>query len=124
VRPPVVLVVEDDASHQDLFRRHLGAAGYAVLMAGTLAEARYLLGRVVPDLVLLDLLLPDGHGAALCAEVKRARPTLPILVASAMLHRLEAGQLTCADRVMSKPLEFDQVVEAVAGLLPARARAS
>jgi two-component system OmpR family response regulator len=124
VRTPVVLVVEDDPNHQYLLRRHLSGAGYAVVVAGTLAHARTLLSRFYPDLIVLDLLLPDGHGATLCHEVKRARPELPIVVASAMLHRLEAGQLMCADRVMAKPVAPDEMAQAIASLLTPGRRAS
>jgi CheY-like chemotaxis protein len=81
----VILAVEDEPLNRRLLHVVLEPAGYTVIDAGTLAEAREQLDRVAPDLVLLDLRLPDGEGLSLAREI-RARPdldALPIVAATA-----------------------------------------
>jgi CheY-like chemotaxis protein len=66
----LVLVVEDEAALQKLVRRRAEQAGLEVLPAGTLDEGFALAAAEKPDLVLLDLHLPDGNGIALLERLK------------------------------------------------------
>jgi two-component system alkaline phosphatase synthesis response regulator PhoP len=67
-----VLVIEDDRDLRDLVRRYLERAGHAVLSTGSGVEGLALLENAVPDLVVLDLGLPDLDGLDI---LRRARPT-------------------------------------------------
>ena len=68
-----VLVVEDDAEMRGLLRASLAAEGFAVTTAVSLSEATAILKHDPPDLVVLDLGLPDGDGAERRAVRGRAR---------------------------------------------------
>lgn len=73
-----VLLVEDDAGILDANRRILARAGYTVLCARELSEARALLAENEPDVMVLDIELPDGNGVAFCEEI-RPTTSAPVL---------------------------------------------
>jgi two-component system response regulator VicR len=76
-------MVEDEPDIAAVLRIVL-EQGYGVTLAPDLASARVALARVGrPDLLVLDLLLPDRNGLDLCREVKAADPSLPVLIVSA-----------------------------------------
>lgn len=80
-RRPTVLLVEDSAAIRDAFGLLLEESGYRVVPAATAAEALRLAGAAPPDVVLLDVGLPDGDGLQVAREL-RARPAtadLPIV---------------------------------------------
>jgi DNA-binding response OmpR family regulator len=113
-----VLVVEDEPDIATVLRIVL-EQGYGVTLAPDLASARAALARAGrPDLLVLDLLLPDGNGLDLCREVKAADPSLPILVLSAdQRPDLKAAIEGCgADAVLQKPFEPDALESLVANL--------
>jgi two-component system KDP operon response regulator KdpE len=109
--PPRVLVVDDEPQIVRGLTIILRTAGYTVESAGTMAEARALLGSHPPDAVVLDLVLPDGSGVELCREVRRFS-RLPILVLSAVgderekVRALDAG----ADDYITKPFGTDELL--------------
>ena len=74
-----LLLVEDDARIRHFIRLALNSEGLSVEEAGSLAEARERLAAAPPDLLVLDLGLPDGDGIGLIREL-RDWSTLPILV--------------------------------------------
>lgn len=78
MRRSTLLLVEDSKEVLEDNRKALVAAGYEVLAASTLAGARERLARRQPDLILLDVLLPDGNGVELCREL-RDSTAAPIL---------------------------------------------
>jgi DNA-binding response OmpR family regulator len=80
---PAVLLVEDDETIGRSLAQALGSQGYDVTLAIDGASARSAFTRGVPDLVLLDLGLPDVDGVELCREFGSAVPALPILVLTA-----------------------------------------
>jgi len=69
-RSAVVLLVEDDPAVQDLVRDALAAAGHRVWVAGSAAEADVLTDELRPDVILVDLALPDANGLLLCGDLK------------------------------------------------------
>ena len=77
-----LLLVEDDAELRRTLADVLRLEGYDVLTAASRAEGLALLAHAAPDLVLLDLGLPDGDGRELLAALRR-RQTLPLIVISA-----------------------------------------
>jgi len=66
----VILLVEDDINLNKFNRRALETEGYSVCSAGTLEQARGLLEKTAPDLILLDVKLPDGNGFDFCKELR------------------------------------------------------
>jgi len=77
-----VLVVEDDREIRSLIQSALGVEGFDVQTAVSVSEARALLQHALPDVVLLDLGLPDGDGETLVQAIRRQH-TLPVLIMSA-----------------------------------------
>jgi len=106
-----VLVVEDDAEIRGLLCASLVAEGFEVTTGVSVSEATALLKHDPPDLIVLDLGLPDGDGAELVREVRR-RSSLPILVASARhehagkIALLDAG----ADDYLVKPFSVGELL--------------
>ncbi len=76
---PRVLIVDDTADHRDLQGRLLLGGGYEVTAAVDLRDARKQLDRALPDLVLLDVRLPDGNGIDFCRHLK-SNPALDDVV--------------------------------------------
>lgn len=109
-------MVEDEPDNAWIFRAICEAAGCEVVIAPDLATARRLLAADEPfHLVILDLLLPDGHGLDLYREAKAMRPALPILVVTAGAD--EVALNGCADRFMKKPMDPDAMEAVVRELL-------
>jgi DNA-binding response OmpR family regulator len=81
--PPDVLLIEDDETIGRSLAQALEAQGYCVELAADGASARRAFAASAPDLVLLDLGLPDMDGVDLCRELSNAVPALPILVLTA-----------------------------------------
>src|SRR5262249_2969779 len=81
-KPITVLVVDDEPPIRRFLRTSLAASGYRIIEAENAAEAGRLVASEQPDLVILDLGLPDKSGLALISEI-RATSTVPIVVLSA-----------------------------------------
>ncbi|WP_407343324.1 response regulator transcription factor [Pengzhenrongella phosphoraccumulans] len=115
---PTVLVVEDERDIREVLRRYLERAGLSVLTTGTGAEALRLLSSAPPDLVVLDLGLPDIDGADVLREIHAAgHPPVIVLTARSALedriHGLELG----ADDYVTKPFSPAEVVLRVQAVL-------
>jgi two-component system cell cycle response regulator DivK len=84
-----VLVVDDNASNRKLARDVLGAAGFGTLEAATGAKGIALATEREPDVILLDLRLPDMHGAEVVRHLRDAEGTagIPVVAMSAMSLR-------------------------------------
>jgi len=101
---PVVLVVEDEPQMRRFLRASLGAEGYRVVEAWTVADGLRMATTERPELVLLDLGLPDGDGLDLVRRVREWSP-VPVIVLSARgreedkVAALDAG----ADDYLPKP---------------------
>jgi len=107
----VILIVEDEPPIRRLLRTTLGANDYRTLEASTGAEAMSALRHHRPDLVLLDLGLPDVDGLKLIAEIRKFAP-VPIVVLSsrgdeqAKVAALDSG----ADDYVTKPFGADELL--------------
>lgn len=119
--PATIVVVEDEADMARVLQFNLQSLGHRVLLAPTAAEAVRLVAAAVPDLVLLDLRLPDGFGMDLLRDFRAAPRTaaLPVIVVSALgdeptvVQALECG----ADDVVSKPFRTRELLARVATAL-------
>jgi two-component system OmpR family response regulator len=106
-----VLVVDDHAEVLDLLLRALASDGHAVLGAANVSEARSLVAVANPDVIVLDVALPDGSGIELCRELRRTGQRAPILLLTAhssvaeRVNGLEAG----ADDFLGKPFALAEL---------------
>ena len=120
-----VLVVEDEHNIADFIRRGLTYQGYEVEVAHNGAEALRTAQDNLPDLVILDLMLPDIDGVEVCQRLRSA-DDLPIIMLTARdavsdkVEGLEAG----ADDYMTKPFEFPELLARVKVALRRRAPSS
>jgi two-component system KDP operon response regulator KdpE len=107
---PRVLIVEDEAQLRFALRRNLEEAGYAAREAADGAAALRELGAFKPDVILLDLMLPDLSGVEVCREIRRRSET-PIVVLSALedertkVAALDEG----ADDYLTKPFGMEEL---------------
>ena len=100
-----LLVVDDHPELLDMLSRSFEREAHRVVLAQTLAEARRELSRRIPDVLVLDVELPDGSGVDLCRELRREGARVPILLLTAhgevrqRVEGLDAG----ADDFLPKP---------------------
>jgi DNA-binding response OmpR family regulator len=113
-----VLLVEDERQLRDLVRSYLERAGFMVLSTGSGAEAISMFGSAAPDLVVLDLGLPDVPGEAVAREVRAAGAT-PILMLTAKSGEEDriAGLELGADDYVTKPFSPRELVLRVQAIL-------
>ncbi len=115
---PAILVVEDDPRNMILTRAILARRRCRVLAATSLGEARERLTAETPDLVLLDVRLPDGSGLDLAREL-RSRPStraVPLIAVSASVLPQDQAAIAEAgcDEFIPKPLHPAQLLERIA----------
>ncbi len=104
--PPAILVVEDELLTRRTLQELLQREGFVVTTTGTVAEALGEVNRRAYDLVLLDIVLPDGDGLNACRRI-RERHRMPIVFLSTkrQLEDRVAGLETGADDYIVKPFE-------------------
>jgi DNA-binding response OmpR family regulator len=114
----LVLFVEDEPSIFEPFSAALRREGFEPVVASTLADARAAWASREPDLVLLDLGLPDGDGRDLCREL-RAASDVPIIVLTARGTELERvlGLELGADDYVVKPFSGAEVIARMRAVL-------
>lgn len=115
---PRVLVVDDDAGLRHLLEYGLGRAGFAVRSVPDGHGALSLLREYSPDLVVLDVMLPEIDGIALLPEIRRLT-TVPVVMLTARTELTEklAGFSAGADDYVGKPFDLDELVARLRTLL-------
>jgi len=78
-----ILVVDDEAIMRELLTLHLREGGYDVLVAEDVVEAGRLILLELPDLIILDVMLPEIDGFTVCETIRLQNPDIPILILSA-----------------------------------------
>ncbi len=114
-----LLVVEDEADLREFLCTTLHAHGYEVRPAGSCAEAGRLFRQQVPDLVLLDMGLPDGDGRELLADFRQLAAQVPVLVLSARDQEQEkiAALDDGAEDYLTKPFSTGELLARLRVLL-------
>jgi len=120
MRAASILICEDDARIVELLKEALSTSGYRVKAAGTMGEARSMLATWMPDLILLDIILPESNEAGWeLLKFIRKRSSVPVILVSALsraddrVRGLRAG----ADDFISKPFHLEEVLARVEAVL-------
>ncbi len=113
-----ILVVEDEDSISAPFAEALRRAGFEALVTRTAAGALDLAGEAEPDLVMLDLTLPDGDGRDVCRELRR-RSDVPIVMLTARGTEMDkiVGLELGADDYVVKPFSAREVISRIRAVL-------
>jgi len=113
-----ILLIEDDAVILKTNCKALELQGYQVLCATTLARGHALLERNNPNLIVLDVLLPDGNGLKYCEEL-RNKSMVPVLFLSALDSSKDtvAGLQAGGNCYLSKPYDMDVFLAQVEAML-------
>lgn len=114
-----ILVVEDEVDHRELLKLIFGVHGYEVDTAATTQEARMLISEQRPDLMVLDVMLPDMDGWTFCEQIKHNESTeqIPVMMLSASAHMQPRFEGSCADDMLSKPFDEQELLTKVRQLL-------
>ena len=118
VTAATIFVVEDDPVMSGTLTKALEASGYRVLIAPTGADARALFGEVQPDLIILDLMLPDTDGLLLTTSFQTLT-SAPIIICSARHGQIDRvlGLKLGAAEFVAKPFELDDLEATVETVL-------
>ena len=116
-----VLLIEDDSRLAEMVSEYLGKAGFHVVHAETGARGLALHGREPADVVILDLMLPDGDGLDICRQM-RARSDSPILMLTARGDPMDrvVGLEMGADDYLPKPFEPRELLARLRAILRRR----
>ena len=117
-RPQTVLIVDDNADTVDLYRRYLSAQAFRLLVARNSAEIEAHLAEGIPDVVLLDVLLPGSDGWVILQGLKTSPETahLPVIVCSVLQQPQLALSLGAAC-VLRKPIRDLELLGAIGAVL-------
>jgi DNA-binding response OmpR family regulator len=116
---PSVLVVDNEADLLATYERLLHRAGYRVIAAASLAAGLIAIERNHPDLVILDLRLPDGDGLQLVQAAREAPRPPPIIIVTGFPSedRRRAAVAAGAAAFLTKPFRISSLLELVQSAL-------
>jgi len=121
VNTKTILVIDDDAMNREVMEAFLMAESYQVLLAHNGTEGLQLAKQHMPDLILLDVRMPDLSGYEVCAELKADKPTrfIPIMLVTGFdaPEDRKLGVAAGADDFLSRPFNGEQLLQRVASLL-------
>ena len=115
---PHILVVDDDEEIRKLLGRYLQQQGYRVTTAASARELKERLDTARPDLVVLDVMLPDGSGVDLCRDI-RASSNVPIILLTALKEDVDRiiGLEIGADDYVGKPFNPRELVARIRAVM-------
>jgi DNA-binding response OmpR family regulator len=114
-----LLLVEDESRVADFLERGLRAEGYQVMVACEGREGLNLARSYVFDLILLDLMLPDMSGLAVCQELRATGVRTPILILTALdtAENKIKGLRLGADDYLTKPFDVEELLARIEALI-------
>jgi excisionase family DNA binding protein len=119
---PVVLIVDDDERVREYVRVNLEMEGYTVREAGSAEQGLEVLEEVSPDLVLLDVMMPEVDGWEMLRRVRERHGTdsMPVVMFSGKVDEGTAGEAAArgAQGFLGKPFDPQQLIEHAKQLLP------
>ncbi|MDX1751931.1 MAG: response regulator [Salinimicrobium sediminis] len=107
-----IFIVEDDDGIRELLEFLLNGQGYLVKTFPNARSFRAMVSQKIPDLFLLDIMLPDGNGLSLCSELKENKETYKIPVVLMSAHA-EVSVREGADGFIAKPFEVDELLHLI-----------
>jgi two-component system response regulator RegX3 len=115
---PRVLLVEDETAISEPLAKHLVREGFDAEVAGSIEEAEVALLRGQPDVVLLDVMLPDGDGRDLCREIRKSSD-IPIILLTARGEEIDriVGLELGADDYVVKPFSAGELVARIRAIM-------
>jgi two-component system response regulator VicR len=118
MNPSTILVVDDERRYRELLEMDLSRRGYRVLQAADSAHALDLVQQGSPDLVLLDLMLPDIDGYEACRRI-RELSAVPIIMLTARAEEADKvrGLRAGADDYITKPFSAEELLARVEAVL-------
>ncbi|MFM7313981.1 MAG: response regulator transcription factor, partial [Cyanobium sp.] len=118
---PCILLIEDDGDMRELVAGHLEHSGFDVQRAEDGIKGQALALQYIPDLVLLDLMLPKVDGLTLCQRLRRDERTarIPILMLTALGSTKDkvSGFNSGADDYLAKPFDLEELLVRIKALL-------
>ncbi|MBB5634913.1 DNA-binding response OmpR family regulator [Pedobacter cryoconitis] len=117
-------VLEDDQDIRYIIEFLLKDEGYELQLSSSFAELKSKLNDALPDLFIIDVMLPDGNGIEICDDLKTDIFTkhIPVIVMSANPESKEKSVAASADAYISKPFDLDYVVKRIETLLAKTAK--
>jgi excisionase family DNA binding protein len=120
---PLVLIVDDDPRVREYVRVNLEMEGYGVREAGSAEEGLAVLEEVSPDLILLDVMMPEVDGWEMLRRVQERHGVgaIPVVMFSGKVEEQNAAEATArgAQGFLGKPFDPQQLIEHAKQLLPA-----
>ncbi|HEV1997945.1 MAG TPA: response regulator [Candidatus Dormibacteraeota bacterium] len=117
--PQTVMLVDDDPQLRHVVSMFFELEGYTVVQAKDGQEAITMLGRSVPDVILLDLLMPDVGGTEVCQHVRANKELkeIPVIVFTAAETKEDELRAAGADRFIAKPYSLEGLRRVVRTLI-------
>src|SRR5216110_3315514 len=117
--PKRILIVDDEAMIRKAIHLALEKEGYDVVEAETGAEALRRIELNKPDLILLDIMLPDVSGFDVCRDIRKAGLRVPIIILSAKTEEIDVvvGLEIGADDYITKPFRTRELLARIAAHL-------
>jgi excisionase family DNA binding protein len=117
---PVVLVVDDDDRVRELVRANLELEGYTVREAGSAAAGMDALATEVPDLILLDVLMPQVDGWEMLRRIQEQHGPggIPVIMFSGQAEAGEEATSRGAQGFVGKPFDLERLIDQTKSLLP------
>ncbi len=114
-----ILVVDDDPEIRTLLARYLGGQGFRVSVAADRRECESSMASSGLDLVVLDVMLPDGSGLDICRSLQDRRPRLPVILLTALKEDVDRiiGLELGADDYLGKPFNPRELVARIKAVL-------
>lgn len=119
---PQILVVDDDPEIRKLLARYVEGQAFRVLLASSCSELRERLATDRIDLVVLDVMLPDGSGLDACRDLRAKRNTTPVILLTALKEDVDRilGLEMGADDYLGKPFNPRELVARIRAVLRRR----
>ncbi len=107
MKKKTLLVVDDDATFNNLLRRQIGAMGFNAIGASSWADAQTKLGEIEPDAIILDFKLPDRDAASILPEIRSLYPVIVLTGYGSIPNAVSAISKGAAD-FLTKPVNLDE----------------
>ena len=112
-----ILLADDDAGVRNTLQRVLESENYTVVTAGSGRETGAKFIEELPDLVLLDLTMPDRNGWEVFELINSTHPLVPVIIITAKPHQYDHAADLGIDAIMEKPLDLPCLLQTIAGFL-------